>query len=108
MYHFGRHVGVQQGGAQTRLGFAVRLHDALYLSQQLGVFVFRFWLNSGRNVIDTNDACLIFMDADFYGSPVPAKHILRNTLLAIEQRLRNVTHRTTPCWPRDQFNQSPN
>jgi len=108
MYRFGRHVGVQQGGAQTRFGFAVRLHDGLYLSQQLGVFVLRFWLNSGGNIIDTNYACSIFMDAYFYGPPVPAKHTLRNTLLAIEQRQRDVTHRTTPCWPGNQFNQSPN
>ena len=46
VHGLGRHVGVQQGGAQTRLGFAVRLHDGLDFSQQLWVFVFRFGLDS--------------------------------------------------------------
>ena len=39
MYRLGSNVGVQQCGAQTRLGLAVRLHDGLYFSQQLGVLV---------------------------------------------------------------------
>ena len=59
MYRLGRHVGVQQGGAQARLRFAVRLHDGLYFSQQLGVFVFCFWLASGGDVIDAGDTGLI-------------------------------------------------
>ena len=61
MYRLGRHVGVQQGSTQARLGFTVRLHDGLYFGQQLGVLVFRFRLDSGGDVVDAGYAGLIFM-----------------------------------------------
>lgn len=71
-------------GAQARFRFAVRLHDAVYFSQQFGVLVFCFWLDSGGDVVDASYAGLIFMNAHFYDPPIPAKHILGNTLLALE------------------------
>ena len=70
MHGFSRHVGVQQSGAQTRFGFAVRLHDGLYFGQQLWMLVFCLRLGSAGDVVDASYSGLIFMDAYFYGAPI--------------------------------------
>lgn len=101
-YGLCRHVGVVQGGAQTRFGLTLGLRDGLNIGQQCRRFVFCLRLVARRQVVDTNDAALELIEAKHDTQAAPSRCLLGNTCSALQNAHSHVTYFLTTRGPRYQ------